>query len=63
MKNTIKERIVETRKRKGLTQDQLADEAGVNIRTIQRIEAGETEPRGHTLSSICKALNTCRIGE
>lgn len=57
MKNTIKERIIEIRKRKGLTQDQLADEAGVNIRTIQRIEAGETEPRGYTLSAICKALD------
>lgn len=57
MENKVGEKIVQIRKRKGLSQDELAGMANVNIRTIQRIENGETEPRGHTLSSICKALD------
>jgi len=56
MKNTLGERIANIRKGKGFTQEQLADAARVNIRTIQRIESGETEPRGHTLTTIYDAL-------
>ncbi len=37
-------RIKELRSRKGFSQEKLADETGLNIRTIQRIENGETEP-------------------
>ncbi len=57
MKNVLGEKIAEIRKRKGLSQEQLADDAGINLRTVQRIENGETEPRGHTLSSICDVLD------
>jgi len=57
MENLIGTRISELRKSKGLTQEKLAEMANVNLRTIQRIESGETTPRGHTLSAICKALN------
>ena len=52
----IAKKISETRKTKGLTQEELADQAKVNLRTIQRIENAESEPRGKTLSLICDVL-------
>ncbi|MES2134023.1 MAG: helix-turn-helix domain-containing protein [Bacteroidota bacterium] len=54
---TIGEKITKIRKQKGLTQENLAENAKVNLRTIQRIENNETEPRGTTLNLICSALN------
>ncbi len=45
------------RKRKGLSQEDLAETAKVNLRTIQRIENNENEPRGKTLQLICEALD------
>jgi len=50
-------KIIEIRKRKWLSQEELSDEAGINLRTLQRIEKGDSEPRGHTLKSICQALD------
>lgn len=50
------QKIVDIRKRKGLSQEELSGEAGINLRTLQRIEKGESEPRGYTLKSICQAL-------
>lgn len=52
----IAERINEARKLKGLTQEQLAESAKVNLRTVQRIEKNESNPRGKTLSLICEVL-------
>jgi DNA-binding XRE family transcriptional regulator len=40
-----------------LTQEELAEKSQVNLRTIQRIENSESEPRGKTLQLICEALN------
>ena len=54
--NWIAKKISETRKIKGLTQEELADQAKINLRTIQRIENSESEPRGKTLNLICEAL-------
>jgi transcriptional regulator with XRE-family HTH domain len=48
--------IVEARKSKNLTQEDLADLSKVNLRTIQRIENKENNPRGNTLKLICNAL-------
>lgn len=48
--------IFEARKSKGLTQEELADLTKVNLRTIQRIENNESEPRGKTLNLICDVL-------
>lgn len=42
---------------KGLTQKQLADECGVALTTIQRIESGSAEPRPETAFKIAKALD------
>tara|TARA_R100001143_G_C3359147_1_gene134461 strand:+ start:4819 stop:5397 length:579 start_codon:yes stop_codon:yes gene_type:complete len=50
-------RIKELRSRKGFSQEKLADETGLNIRTIQRIENGETEPHGHSVKKIAQVLD------
>ena len=49
--------IKDFRIRQGLTQQQLADEAGVTLRTIQRIENGEVKPSLHSLNSLGRVLN------
>lgn len=54
--NTIGYKISTTRKSKGLTQEELAEMAKVNLRTIQRIENNTNEPRGKTLNLICDVL-------
>lgn len=51
------QKVKELRTRKGLSQEQLAELAQINLRTVQRIEGGETEPRGDTLKRIANALN------
>ena len=43
------------REQKHLTQDELARESGLSIRTIQRIEAGQ-EPKGYTAKALSKVL-------
>ena len=48
--------ISELRKSKGLSQEELAESAQINLRTVQRIESGETEPHGNTLRNICRVL-------
>jgi transcriptional regulator with XRE-family HTH domain len=53
---TLGDKILEIRKRKGLTQEELSDRAKINLRTLQRIEKGETVPRGNTLKMLCSVL-------
>jgi transcriptional regulator with XRE-family HTH domain len=48
--------IKEARIRKGMTQEELAIETGINIRTIQRIENGEVIPRSYSLRTIAEIL-------
>tara|TARA_R110002050_G_scaffold286123_1_gene436447 strand:- start:58 stop:840 length:783 start_codon:yes stop_codon:yes gene_type:complete len=50
-------KILELRKANGLTQEELVARCNINVRTIQRIEAGEVTPRGHTIRSIFAALD------
>jgi transcriptional regulator with XRE-family HTH domain len=58
MKNKfLAKQVKELRKRKGLSQEELAENSGVRLRTIQRIEKGETEPTGETLKRMSHALN------
>lgn len=52
----IAKKISETRKVKGLTQEDLAEQSRVNLRTIQRIENCESVPREKTLNLICDVL-------
>lgn len=49
-------RIVTIRKSKGFSQELLAEQSGVSLRTIQRVEQGDTVPRGHTLLALAAAL-------
>ncbi|HEX8329599.1 MAG TPA: helix-turn-helix transcriptional regulator [Hymenobacter sp.] len=49
-------RIQELRKSKGFSQEALAEHSGVSLRTIQRVEQGETVPRGHTVQALAAAL-------
>ncbi|MEE9363465.1 MAG: helix-turn-helix domain-containing protein [Cellulophaga sp.] len=55
--NEIGKKIRDVRKKKGLSQEELAESAKINLRTIQRIENSESEPRGKTLNLICQVLN------
>jgi len=52
----IGEKLRDTRKRKLLTQGQLAERSGVGIATIVRIERNQVEPRGSTIRKLAAAL-------
>ena len=54
--NLIAKKIRQTRKLKGLTQEELAELSQINLRTIQRIENSENDPRSKTLNLICEVL-------
>lgn len=49
-------KIKELRKRCGFSQEQLAEESRLSLRTVQRIESGESVPRGDTLTKLTAAL-------
>lgn len=50
-------KLTALRKQKGMTQEELADLTNVTVRTIQRIESGESKPRTFTLKAIATALD------
>jgi transcriptional regulator with XRE-family HTH domain len=57
MKNKgLAQRIKILRSRKGFSQEELAERSGLSLRTVQRIENGETEPRGDSLKRLAAAL-------
>ena len=57
MKNLeLSKKIKELRTCKGLSQEELSEESGLSLRTIQRIENGETEPRGDSLKKLATSL-------
>ncbi|MGO2358611.1 MAG: helix-turn-helix domain-containing protein [Mesonia sp.] len=49
-------KIKDLRKRRGFSQEQLAEESKLSLRTIQRIENSESIPRGDTLIKLTQAL-------
>lgn len=51
------QRILELRKQKGLTQEELVALCNINVRTLQRIESGEVSPRSYTVKTILSALD------
>jgi len=56
---TLGERILLLRRRKRLTQDALADQAGVNKMTIWRLEHGAIQDvKGQVLGKMALALET-----
>ncbi|MGY6649462.1 helix-turn-helix domain-containing protein [Wenyingzhuangia sp. IMCC45574] len=52
----LAQRVKDLRNRKGFSQEILAEEAGLSLRTIQRIESNETNPTGETLKRLSNAL-------
>lgn len=49
--------IFDLRQKKGLTQTELAEKCKLSLRTIQRIESDEVNPRNHTLKTILDVLD------
>lgn len=56
-KTELARKIKELRNRKGFSQEELSEKSGLSLRTIQRIENGETEPRGDSLKRLASAFN------
>jgi transcriptional regulator with XRE-family HTH domain len=56
-KNYLSKRLKELRNQKGMSQETLAEESSLSLRTIQRIENGESNPTGDTLKRLSNALN------
>ena len=56
-KTALAKKIIHFRKLRGITQEALSEATGLNVRTIQRIESGEVDPRLYTLKSIADALD------
>jgi transcriptional regulator with XRE-family HTH domain len=52
----IGDQLRDLRKRRLLTQKQLAERSGVGIATIVRIERNQVEPRGSTIRKLAEAL-------
>lgn len=58
MKTTeLAKKLKELRALRGMSQEYLADESKVSLRTIQRIENNESEPTGETIKRIANALD------
>ena len=55
-KSDLSKKVRDIRSRKGMSQEVLAENSGLSLRTIQRIENGETEPRGDSLKRLSDAL-------
>lgn len=54
----LQKRVKELRVKQGLSQEDLAEKSGLSLRTIQRIENGESVPRGDTLRRLAIALQS-----
>lgn len=53
---TLGEKVRRLRKRRGLSQDALAQIAGLSLRTVQRIESENRNPSGDSLRRLSRAL-------
>ncbi len=56
-RNNLAKRLKEIRTLRGMSQEYLAEEARVSLRTIQRIENEESVPTGETIKRISLALD------
>ncbi|MCD2259516.1 helix-turn-helix domain-containing protein [Psychroserpens luteolus] len=56
-RNQLAKRLKELRNQKGMSQEFLAEESGLSLRTVQRIENGESNPTGESLKRLSDALN------
>ena len=50
-------KVLELRHAKGMTQEELAEECNLGLRTIQRVETAEVTPRSHTIKLIFSILD------
>jgi len=58
MKNAhLSARVKELRNKKGMSQEVLAEESGLSLRTIQRIENGDSNPTGDSLKRLSNAFD------
>lgn len=55
--NNLARNLKELRALRGMSQEYLAEEAGISLRTVQRIENKESVPNGETIKRISKALD------
>jgi transcriptional regulator with XRE-family HTH domain len=53
----ISEKLKQARTQKGFSQEKLATESGLSLRTVQRVENAETDPQGDTLMRLARALD------
>ncbi len=53
---TIGTRIAELRKEKGYTQNEVVEMCNINIRTLQRIESNQVQPRMYTVRKLLGAM-------
>jgi transcriptional regulator with XRE-family HTH domain len=53
----IGDKLRDLRKRRLLTQEQLAERSGVGVATIIRIERNQVEPRGSTIRKLAEAID------
>jgi serine-type D-Ala-D-Ala carboxypeptidase/endopeptidase len=54
--NFSSKKLIAQRNLQGLSQDKLAEKAGINIRTLQRIEKNEVKPQPYTLGRLADSL-------
>jgi len=58
MKNKdLAQKIKLLRNKKGYSQEELSEKTGLSLRTIQRIENGETEPRGDSIKRLAEVFD------
>lgn len=55
-RQNLGKKVKELRNKQGISQEFLAEQSGISIRTIQRIEKGETTPNGDTCRKLSDAL-------
>lgn len=58
MKMNFADRLKELRKRKGLSQGDLAERIEVHFTQVSRYERGETKPNAEAMTKLAKALDT-----
>lgn len=54
-------RVKELRKRKGYTQEKMAELLNIGVRSLVKIETGNSFPSMQTLENIIKVLNTSNL--
>jgi transcriptional regulator with XRE-family HTH domain len=54
--NFSSDKLIALRKLKGFSQEKLAEKAGINIRSLQRIEKQVVQPQPHTMGLLAEAL-------